>query len=51
MVELIGRGLGDIDFASLLELEAKGAGLELVSEDADVTDGLEPEPREAIGAR
>ncbi len=51
VVELIGRGLGDIDFASLLELEAKGAGLELVSEDADVTDGLEPEPREAIAAR
>jgi 3-hydroxyisobutyrate dehydrogenase len=37
---LIGNGYTDIDFAALLELEAKAAGLELVSEHAEVTDGL-----------
>jgi len=39
---LVGRGYGDLDFASLLELEAQSAGLELVSEEADVSDGLGP---------
>jgi 3-hydroxyisobutyrate dehydrogenase len=39
---LVGRGYGDLDFAALLELEAQSAGLELVSEHADVSDGLEP---------
>lgn len=43
VVSLIGRGLGDVDFAALLEQEARGAGLELVSEEADVTDGLKPQ--------
>jgi 3-hydroxyisobutyrate dehydrogenase len=37
---LIGNGYHDIDFAALLELEARSSGLELVSEDAPVTDGL-----------
>jgi 3-hydroxyisobutyrate dehydrogenase len=37
---LIGNGYHDIDFAALLELEAHASGLELVSEDAPVTDGL-----------
>ena len=37
---LIGHGYTDVDFAALLELEARAAGLELVSEDAPVTDGL-----------
>lgn len=36
----IGRGLGELDFAALLELAAAGAGMDLESEDADVTDGL-----------
>jgi 3-hydroxyisobutyrate dehydrogenase len=36
----IGRGLGDIDFGALLELEAAAAGRELVSEDQPVDDGL-----------
>jgi 3-hydroxyisobutyrate dehydrogenase len=36
----IGRGLGDIDFGALLELEAAAAGRELVSEDRPVDDGL-----------
>jgi 3-hydroxyisobutyrate dehydrogenase len=37
---LIGNGYRDIDFAALLELQAHASDLELVSEDADVTDGL-----------
>ena len=39
---LVGHGLGQSDFAALLVLQAKSAGLELVSEDAEVSDGLEP---------
>jgi hypothetical protein len=39
---LIGRGYGDDDFAALLELEAASAGLELLSENADISDGLDP---------
>jgi 3-hydroxyisobutyrate dehydrogenase len=39
---LVGYGYGDQDFAALIELVAGSAGLELVSEDADVSDGLEP---------
>jgi hypothetical protein len=38
---LIGSGRADQDFASLLELEAAGAGLDLVSENADISDGLD----------
>jgi 3-hydroxyisobutyrate dehydrogenase-like beta-hydroxyacid dehydrogenase len=37
---LIGHGYTDVDFAALLELEAKASGLELKSEDAAVGDGL-----------
>jgi 3-hydroxyisobutyrate dehydrogenase len=37
---LMGNGYDDVDFAALLELEARSSGLELKSEDADVTDGL-----------
>ena len=47
VTHLIGAGLGDGDFAALLQLEAQGAGLELVSEDLDVSDGLEPRNVEA----
>jgi 3-hydroxyisobutyrate dehydrogenase-like beta-hydroxyacid dehydrogenase len=44
------RGDG-VDFAALLELEARGAGLDLVAEDADVDDGLSPiDPRSNGGA-
>jgi 3-hydroxyisobutyrate dehydrogenase len=39
---LVGRGYGEQDFAALLELEAQSAGLDLVSEEADLSDGLEP---------
>lgn len=38
---LIGMGHGDDDFAALIIQQAALAGMELVSEDADVTDGLE----------
>ena len=40
---LIGNGYTDCDFAALIELEAKAAGLKLVSENAPVSDGLEPQ--------
>lgn len=40
---LIGNGYTDCDFAALIELQAKAAGLKLVSEGAQVSDGLEPE--------
>jgi 3-hydroxyisobutyrate dehydrogenase len=39
---LVGHGYGDSDFAALLELAAASAGLELASENADVSDGLDP---------
>jgi 3-hydroxyisobutyrate dehydrogenase-like beta-hydroxyacid dehydrogenase len=41
VVELIEKGLGDQDFATLLELEAQAAGLKLVPENRQVSDGLE----------
>src|ERR1700756_2650567 len=37
---LVGRGYGDADFAALLQQQADSAGLPLVSEHADVSDGL-----------
>jgi 3-hydroxyisobutyrate dehydrogenase-like beta-hydroxyacid dehydrogenase len=40
---LVGNGYGDEDFAALLCLQAQSAGLTLVSEGADVSDGLEPD--------
>lgn len=39
---LIGHGHADQDFAALIELEAHAAGLELQSENADISDGLDP---------
>ena len=38
---LIGHGYTDVDFAALLELQAKASGLELEPEAAPVSDGLE----------
>jgi 3-hydroxyisobutyrate dehydrogenase len=38
---LVGNGYTDVDFAALIELEAKASGLELRSEAAPVSDGLE----------
>jgi 3-hydroxyisobutyrate dehydrogenase len=40
VVNLIGNGLGDKDFASLLELEARGANLTLEPDHRAVSDGL-----------
>ena len=37
---LVGHGYGEDDFATLLVLQARSAGLELVSENAEVSDGL-----------
>ena len=37
---LVGRGYGDSDFAALLQQQADSAGLPLVSEHAEVSDGL-----------
>lgn len=43
IVDMIGNGLGDEDFSHLLTMAARGAGLELTSEDRDdATDGLTP---------
>jgi 3-hydroxyisobutyrate dehydrogenase len=39
---LVGSGFGDQDFASVIELQARASGLELISENAEMTDGLEP---------
>jgi len=41
VVSLIGNGLGGVDFAALLELEARGANLALEPEARQVSDGLE----------
>jgi 3-hydroxyisobutyrate dehydrogenase-like beta-hydroxyacid dehydrogenase len=40
VVSLIGQGFGEQDFASLLELAARGANLELVSDPRFIPDGL-----------
>jgi 3-hydroxyisobutyrate dehydrogenase len=46
---LVGHGYGEQDFASLIELQAQAAGLQLISEHADVPDGLEPRRTAASG--
>ncbi len=51
VTELIGNGFGDEDFATLLALEARNAGAELVSEEREIDDGLSPvedHPRNAL---
>jgi len=47
---LVGHGYGEQDFATVIELQAQSAGLQLVSEDAEVSDGLGP-PGGAVGTR
>jgi 3-hydroxyisobutyrate dehydrogenase-like beta-hydroxyacid dehydrogenase len=37
---LIGHGYHDIDFAALLELQARASGLDIAPEDVEVSDGL-----------
>jgi hypothetical protein len=39
----------EVDFAALLELEARAAGIELEPENAEVDDGLSPVERGADG--
>lgn len=39
---LVGYGYGEQDFATVIELQARAAGLQLSSENAEVSDGLEP---------
>ncbi len=39
---LVGYGFGDNDFAALIMTQARSAGLDLTSENAEVSDGLEP---------
>ncbi len=39
---LVGYGFGEDDFATLLILQARSAGLELTSEQAEISDGLDP---------
>jgi 3-hydroxyisobutyrate dehydrogenase len=39
---MLGAGYEDVDFAALLEIEARGSGLDLRPENVDVSDGLEP---------
>jgi 3-hydroxyisobutyrate dehydrogenase-like beta-hydroxyacid dehydrogenase len=41
---LVGHGYTDVDFAALIDQQARAAGLDLVSEDASVDDGLGREP-------
>jgi 3-hydroxyisobutyrate dehydrogenase len=49
---LVGQGYSDVDFAALLEQQAKASGLELVAEDAAVSDGLSgPNGAAADGAQ
>jgi 3-hydroxyisobutyrate dehydrogenase len=39
---LVGQGYNDVDFATLIEQQARAAGLDLVSEEAAIDDGLAP---------
>jgi 3-hydroxyisobutyrate dehydrogenase len=43
---LVGYGFSEDDFATLLVLQARSAGLELASENAEISDGLEPASRD-----
>jgi 3-hydroxyisobutyrate dehydrogenase len=45
---LVGYGYGEQDFAALIELQARASGLELISENAEVHDGLEPDGLESL---
>lgn len=39
----VGEGVGDVDFAALVKLAARAAGLDLGREQADLADGLAPD--------
>jgi 3-hydroxyisobutyrate dehydrogenase len=38
---LVGHGFGEQDFATVIELQAEASGLDLVSENAEISDGLD----------
>jgi 3-hydroxyisobutyrate dehydrogenase-like beta-hydroxyacid dehydrogenase len=44
VMSLIGSGMGEQDFAALLELEARGAGMKLAPDPRLIPDGLEQAP-------
>jgi 3-hydroxyisobutyrate dehydrogenase len=49
---LVGHGYTDVDFAALIDQQARAAGLDLLSEEASVDDGLgrrEVAPQQAGG--
>jgi 3-hydroxyisobutyrate dehydrogenase len=46
---LVGHGYGQQDFATVIELQAQASGLALVTEHAEVSDGLEPAGEPATG--
>src|SRR4029078_12715340 len=46
---LVGNGYDDVDFAALLEYEAKASGLDLQPEDTRVSDGLTGAPDATTG--
>ena len=48
---LVGRGYGGEDFAALLLMQAESAGVALVSENVEVSDGLEPDQPAGRAAR
>jgi 3-hydroxyisobutyrate dehydrogenase len=48
---LVGHGYTDVDFAALIEQQARAAGLDLVSEDAPVDDGLGRPHGEPVSVR
>ena len=48
---LMGNGYEDVDFAALLELEARSSGLELEPEHVQVSDGLGEETVDLLAAR
>jgi 3-hydroxyisobutyrate dehydrogenase len=45
---LLGHGYDDVDFAALLELEARAAGHDLQPEDVPVSDGLSDDVPTAV---
>jgi 3-hydroxyisobutyrate dehydrogenase-like beta-hydroxyacid dehydrogenase len=47
---MIGQGYADVDFAALLELQARASGHEIAPEDVAVSDGLEPAPGDGAPA-
>jgi 3-hydroxyisobutyrate dehydrogenase len=48
---LVGHGYTDVDFAALIEQQARASGLDLVSEDAPVDDGLGRPRGEPVSVR